>query len=217
MKWNDHSNLKDTHALFSPSTPGWEKYDADRMRERYYTSFAADIGTAIHEEAMWHIKKKIPIKSTTKTELKLSLYKLPNIPDDVVDVLNFDPIFKNYMLYVNDAIGYRMDPEIILYANELCYGTTDAISFRDDFLRIHDLKTGVTTPHIEQLFKYAAIFCIEYRVDPRNIGMEFRIYQTDSDILVANPNSEELMPFIDQITQTNKLNKDILERRSQYE
>lgn len=216
MKWNDHLKLKNTHALFSPSTGGWEKYDANRLQERYYTSFAADIGTAIHEEAMWHISKRVPVKAAAKGELKLELYKRPNIPDDVIDVLDFDPIFKNYMSYVNDAIGFRMDPEVILYSSDLCYGTADAISFRDNFLRIHDLKTGVTPGHIEQLFKYAAVFCFEYKVDPRKIQTELRIYQLN-DILVANPTADEIMPYIDQITRINKLNIDILERRSQYE
>ena len=216
MKWNDHSMLKNTHALFSPSTGGWEKYTEDRLQERYYTSFATDIGTAIHEEAMWHISKRIQIKAASKGELKLELYKRPNIPDDVVDAIDLDPIFKNYMTYVNDAIGFRMDPEIILYSNGLCYGTADAISFNDNFLRIHDLKTGVTPAHIEQLFKYAALFCLEYRVDPRTIQTELRIYQLN-DILVANPTADDIMPYIDQITKINKLNKDILERRSQYE
>lgn len=216
MRWNDHSNLKNTHALFSPSTGGWEKYDQDRLQERYYTSFATTIGTAIHDEAMWHINKKILVKATAKGELKLSLYKNPSIPDDIIDVLDFDPIFKNYMAYVNDAIGYRMDAEVILYSNDLCYGTTDAISYSNDFLRIHDLKTGVTPAHMEQLFKYAALFCHEYKTDPHKIDMEFRIYQLN-DIIVANPTGDDIMPFIDQVTQINKLNKDILERRSQYE
>ena len=165
---------------------------------------------------MWHIDKKILVKATAKGELKLELYKRPNIPDDVIDVLDFDPIFKNYMTYVNDAIGYRMDPEVILYSNDLCYGTADAISFSKDFLRIHDLKTGVTPAHMEQLYKYAALFCFEYKQDPRKIQTELRIYQLN-DILVANPTADDLMPYIDQVTQINKLNKDILERRSQYE
>ena len=216
MRWNDHLKLKNTHALFSPSTGGWEKYDTNRLQERYYTSFAADIGTAIHEEAMWHISKRVPVKAAAKGELKLMLYKRPNIPDDVIDVLDFDPMFKNYMAYVNDAIGFRMDAEIILYSNDLCYGTADAISFRDNFLRIHDLKTGVTPAHIEQLYKYAALFCFEYKVDPRKIESELRIYQLN-DIIVANPTGDDIMPYIDQITNINKLNKDILERRSQYE
>lgn len=216
MRWNDHSNLKDTHALFSPSSPSWANYTPERLRERYITNSATDIGTAIHEEAMWHIRKKILVKSTARGELKLELYKRPNIPDDVVDSLDFDGIFKNYMAYVNDAIGYRMDAEVILYANDLCYGTADAITFKDNFLRIHDLKTGVTTAHIEQLYAYAALFCLEYKVDPRKIQTELRIYQLN-DILVNNPTGDDIMPFVDQINEINKMNKEIFERRSQYE
>lgn len=217
MKWNDHSMLKDTHAIFSPSTSGWEKYSPERLQERYLTSYAADIGTAVHEEAMWHITKKILVKASSKGEFKLSLYKRSNLPDDVIDAMDLNPMFDAYMIYVNDAIGYRMDPEVILYSSDLCYGTADSISFNNNFLRIHDLKTGATTPHIEQLFKYAALFCLEYKVDPRNIQSELRIYQANNDILIVNPAGDEIMPFIDQITEINKLSKEILERRAQYE
>ena len=216
MKWNDHSYLEGTHALFSPSTSGWEKYDAQRIEERYFNSFAATIGTLLHEEAMWRIKKRVKVKAGSKGDLKLALYKSDDVPDDVVDALDFTPMFNNFSTYVNDAIGFGMDPEVILYSSDLCYGTADTISFDKNFLRIHDLKTGVTPAHIEQLFKYAALFCLEYRVDPRKIQTELRIYQT-GDVLVCNPEADEIMPYIDQITLINKLYKDILERRSQYE
>ena len=48
--------------------------------------------------------------------------------------------------YVNDAIGYRMTPEQVLYYSPNVYGTADAIRFYENsrFLRIHDLKTGNT-------------------------------------------------------------------------
>ena len=53
--------------------------------------------------------------------------------------------------YVNDAIKYDMTPEVPLYFSEFCFGTADAISFKDSLLRIHDLKTGKSQPHMEQL------------------------------------------------------------------
>lgn len=217
MKWNDHSNLANTHALFSPSKPGWEKYDKSTLEERYFTSYAPAIGTALHEEAYWHIKKRIRVKPGSKGTIRLGLYKNPDIPDEVVDALDFDMIFKNFMIYTNDAIGYRMDPEVILYSSDMCYGTTDAISYENGYLRIHDLKTGRAPAHMEQLYKYAALFCLEYNVAPHTLtGAEFRIYQ-NNDILVCNPTAEEIKQYCNTIVEINKLNLDILKRRSQYE
>ena len=90
--------------------------------------------------------------------------------------------------YVNDAIGYRMHPEQVLYFSEWCFGTADAISFRNNFLRIHDLKTGKERAHIEQLRIYAALFCLEYRVSPADIKIELRIYQSD-EVIIDEPDA----------------------------
>ena len=76
------------------------------------------------------------------------------------------------------SIGFKLTPEQVLYYSSNCFGTADAISFKDKFLRIHDLKTGVIPAHVEQLEIYAALFCLEYKVKPQDIGMELRLYQT---------------------------------------
>ena len=102
--------------------------------------------------------------------------------------------------YVNDAIGFRMTPEQVLYFSENCFGTADSICFRDDILRIHDLKTGVIPAHMEQLYIYDALFCLEYRIKPKNIQIENRIYQSD-DILIANPGEEEIEPIMEKIRE----------------
>lgn len=68
---------------------------------------------------------------------------------------------KTLNAYVNDAIGYKMIPEQILFYSDNCFGTADAIVFRNGLLRIHDLKTGVIPAHMEQLEVYAALFCLE--------------------------------------------------------
>ena len=91
-----------------------------------------------------------------------------------------------------------MKPEQILFYSYNCFGTADAISFRDDFLRIHDLKTGATPAHIEQLEIYAALFCLEYHVDPSKISMELRLYQSN-DILVCNPSADEIQAVMQKI------------------
>ena len=107
-------------------------------------------------------------------------------------------------MYVNDAIGYKMTPEQPLYYSENCFGTADAICFRNDLLRIHDLKTGVTPAHIEQLRIYAALFCLEYKIKPGNIDIELRLYQSD-DIITENPTAEIILPIMDKIISFDKV------------
>jgi hypothetical protein len=107
-------------------------------------------------------------------------------------------------MYVNDAIGFKMVPEQVLYYSDNCYGTADSIIFKDDFLRIHDLKTGATPTHMEQLMIYAALFCLEYKVKPGLIGMELRIYQND-DIAILQPQATDILPIIDKIVTFDKL------------
>lgn len=111
---------------------------------------------------------------------------------------------KTLNMYVNDAIGYKMTPEQVLCYSDNCFGTTDAISFRNNFLRIHDLKTGETPAHMEQLYIYVALFCLEYKVKPSSIGIETRIYQSN-DILVDNPTSEIILPIMDKIITFDKV------------
>lgn len=65
-------------------------------------------------------------------------------------------------MYVNDAIGYKMTPEQPLFYSFNCYGTTDAIAYKKNALRIHDLKTGEIEAHMKQLYIYSALFCLEY-------------------------------------------------------
>jgi len=88
--------------------------------------------------------------------------------------------------YVNDAIGYKMMCEQPLYYSDNCFGTADTICFRRNKLRIHDLKTGITPTSEHQLEVYAALFCLEYGVDPFTIEIELRIYQRD-EIRVFEP------------------------------
>jgi len=80
-------------------------------------------------------------------------------------------------MYINQCIQYRMKPEQLLYYSPNCFGTADAISFRYKRLRISDLKTGDSPTSEHQLEIYAALFCLEYGVDPFDIKIELRIYQ----------------------------------------
>lgn len=111
---------------------------------------------------------------------------------------------KTLYAYVNDAIGFKMSTEVVLYYSDRFFGTADAISFRNGLLRIHDLKTGKTPVHMEQLEIYAALFCLEYKMKPGEIKMELRIYQND-EIIVHNPTAEDILPIMDKIVHTDKL------------
>ena len=111
---------------------------------------------------------------------------------------------KTLYAYVNDAIGFKMSPEVVLFYSPRFFGTADAISFKNGTLRIHDLKTGKIKAKMEQLYIYAALLCLEYKVKPGEINMELRIYQND-DIMFANPTAEDILPIMDQIVNLDKL------------
>ena len=129
-----HSKLEGLHAPFSASQSSWLRYDDDKAMEVYLNKKASVMGTRLHAWAKDTIDLRIKQPRSKKT-----LYA-----------------------YVNDAIGFKMDTEVVLFYSERFFGTADAISFRDNFLRIHDLKTGKSgkiEDHVEQLEIYAALFC----------------------------------------------------------
>ena len=113
-------------------------------------------------------------------------------------------------MYVNDGIGYKMTPEQALYYSFNCFGTADTISFRKErgrehsILRIHDLKTGVTPAHMEQLMLYAALFCLEYDINPNDIDIELRIYQNNERI-IFEPEADEIRHMMDRIVTSDKI------------
>lgn len=111
---------------------------------------------------------------------------------------------------MNDALGFRMETEQVLYYSDNCFGTADAISFRRNKLRIHDLKTGVHPASMKQLEVYAAIFCLEYDYKPFDIEMELRIYQSD-EVQVHIPEPEEIARIMGQIISMDKLLNELKE------
>lgn len=176
MKFHEYSSLEGMHAPFSPSQSSWLRYDDEKAVEVFMNKKAAEMGTRLHQWA----------KDTIDLGLKQPRSK------------------KTLYAYVNDAIGYKMDTEVVLFYSPRFFGTADAICFRNNFLRIHDLKTGKTPVHMEQLEIYAALFCLEYQVKPGEIEMELRIYQ-NNEILVHNPTAEDILPIMDKIVHLNKL------------
>ena len=176
MNFVKHSNLEGLHATFGASQSAWLRYDDRKIVDVFRNKQAAIMGTRKHEWARETINLGIKQPRSKKT-----LY-----------------------MYVNDAIGFKMSTEVVLYYSNNFFGTADAISFIDNVLRIHDLKTGVGPVHMEQLLIYAALFCLEYKIKPGNIDIELRIYQND-EILYANPTAEDILPIMDKIIHFNKI------------
>lgn len=200
MEWNDHSKLKGTHAILSASQNSWLRYTDEQLFDRYVASYAQSLGTCLHELACDLITEKIKL---AKNDKHLVLHHLAKnkIPRNVFDM---DFIFPNLMSYVNDAIGYRMDPEKILYFSENAYGTADAICFRNKLLRVHDYKSGKGTVRMDQLYIYVALFCLEYNIKPGEIEIETRLYHAN-EIITDNPTAEDILPIMDAIVSGDKI------------
>lgn len=180
--FNDHYRYADRHSFLSPSKYHWINYDPDKMRSVYETQIMAAKGSALHELAKRLITHRVKLPRNRKT-------------------IN---------AYVNDAIGYMMTPELILYYSDNCFGTADALSFRMDvesglmLLRIHDLKTGKTRTSVHQLEVYAAIFCLEYDFNPSEILMEFRIYQND-DVQIYDGDPAVVQDIMNKIVSYDRI------------
>lgn len=207
MEWKDHSRLVGKHAILSPSSYQWINYIADESEDvlfnRYRAEFATTIGTVVHEYACKRIKYGMRLRKHNSDGLLFYLID-HGIPENLIDETF---LYENLLYYVNDAIGYHMDPEVVLYYSDNCFGTTDAICFGRSngrrLLRIHDLKTGRTPAHIEQLEVYAALFCFEYDVKPADIDMELRIYQPEN-LVIFKPEADDIVPIMDKIITLDK-------------
>jgi hypothetical protein len=175
MNFNKHSNIEGQHAFLSASKYHWVNYDDEKLEAAFRKFLATQLGTRMHAFACESIRLGVKLPKTKKT-------------------LN---------LYVNDAIGYKMETEQPLYYSENCFGTADAISFRQNVLRIHDLKTGESPTSIHQLEIYAALFCLEYNINPGSIGIELRLYQSD-EVLVHEPPSEDILYIMNKIIAFDK-------------
>ena len=77
--------------------------DEEKLIKRYEAMRAKDLGTELHEIAATLIKHRLKLKDDQTT----------------------------LGLYVNDAIDFRMRAEQRLCYSDVCFGTADAICFRD--------------------------------------------------------------------------------------
>lgn len=176
MEFNRHSTLEGLHAPFSASSSSWLRYSDEKALDVYLNKKASERGTRMHAWA----------KETIDLGIKQPRSK------------------KTIYAYVNDAIGFKMDTEVVLFYSVRFFGTADAISFRNNVLRIHDLKTGKREAHIEQLMVYSALFCLEYKIKPESIEIELRIYQND-EILYHKPEPEEVREIMNKIVHLDTM------------
>lgn len=176
MNFNKHYNLSGKHAFLSASKYSWLRYSDDKIAESYSNWQSVARGTELHEYAAQAIKlgRRQPRNNDTVNQ------------------------------YINDAIGFRMTPEQVLYYSPVCFGTADAIGFRDGKLRIHDLKTGTHPASMDQLRIYAALFCLEYDVRPSDISIELRIYQ-NNEVFVLEPELDEIVHVMDRIVTADRI------------
>lgn len=187
MNFNRHSDLAGRHATLSASKYHWIRYTDDKLRNWFKTQLAAREGSELHDLAAFLIRKNMKLPRNKKTMNQ----------------------------YVNDAIGFRMTPEQVLFYSVHCFGTADAIGYRvidgRSELRVHDLKTGVSKASMDQLMIYVAMFCLEYEYRPFEIDhIELRIYQNDAyEVFV--PDREDITYIMDRIVSGDKMLTAIME------
>lgn len=169
MRFERFFHLEGRHATLGASKSSWVNYTDEKFDLVFRNELNAQRGTDLHKLASECIRLRVKLPKTRTT----------------------------LSMYVNDAIGFRMTPEVVLRYTDDAFGTADAISFRDNILRIHDLKTGMTKTTFRQLICYAALFCLQYGIKPGEIEIELRIYQND-EVQVYVPTFEEVVHVMDQ-------------------
>lgn len=180
MDFNDHSNLRDKHSFLSGSNSHWVNYNKEKLLAVYQNQKKKEEGTQLHALASMLIIRRIAVKKLKKA----------------------------FNMFVNDAIGFNMHSEKVLYYSDNAFGTADAILFKDGLLRIFDLKTGISKVSFRQLDVYAAMFCLEYGYDPGLIIIEQRIYQ-GNEILVAEGDPINIQVIMNKIVEFDKLIEEV--------
>lgn len=183
MDFNDHSNLRGTHALLSPSNYHWLNYDDQKLRARLTAAQAAMRGTRLHNWAHEGIRLGMRQKENGAT----------------------------VNTYINDGIRHRMETDVMLFYSMDAYGEADTLSFRiikgRPTLRIHDLKTGLVKAGITQLEIYAALFYLEYGEKPEECDTLLFIYQNDQ-IIGGKADPARIRQLMQRtIEQNRKLNE----------
>lgn len=219
MIFNKHSDLNGGHAIFGASQNSWLRYDDNRVVERVNNLYAKSLGTETHEFARSQIEMQIRSRSIKSLKDSFMTYMYRKYYDDEKEELSpygtkilnevsrmSKDVFLTVQSYINDCIGYCMTPEQkLVYDPIYFYGTADAICFRDDILRIFDLKTGKLQAHMDQLLVYVAFFCLEYKINPEDLKLiDLRIYQ-DNTIAGDSPTAEEIREIMNKIQHSKEI------------
>jgi len=178
FRFKRHVEVEGRHAFLSPSKYYWVNYDDEKILAAYDKQMTAALGTRLHAFAHEAVKLGIRMPDNSKT-------------------IN---------MYINDCIGHRMHTEVPLVYTENAFGTADAISFDEEhkLLRIFDLKNGESATSERQLECYAALFCLEYKIRPMEIGYDLRIYQSD-DVAEFNTDPEDIVYIMDRYIIADRL------------
>lgn len=177
LRFKKHSHLEGQHAFLSPSSYHWINYDEEKLKFRYKTLRAALEGVEQHRYAAICIEEGI-------------------FQDDERTTVG---------LYINQCIQYKMSPEVVLFYSPNAFGTVDAIAYRYRVLRISDLKTGVTRVSEHQMEVYAALFCLEYEIDPFSMrGIELRFYK-DGKVYLYDADPYVIMGIMDKIVRFDEI------------
>ena len=191
--------------------------DEDKIRDRIRTQYRTTLGTELHEfvaqqitlnhkitsvrsivtgiENYIHTKYRCAEEGKTAPFGMKLLNQIGNLPKEV---------FETARMYVNDGIAYRMTVEQPLYYSETCFGTADTIAFRNSLLRISDYKSGAHPADMDQVLTYAALFCLEYKIKPKDIKTELRIYQS-GEIVLEEPEPDDVQEIISSIVTVNRI------------
>lgn len=219
MNFKQHSEIKGTHALFSPSQPSWLRYDENKIRDRVRNQFRTALGTELHEYVASQIAlmHKVTNLRSVVAGVENHIYTKYRIADDgktapfgmtLINHVGTLPkhVFETARLYINDGIAFGMTVEQPLVYSEYIYGTADTIAFREDqnLLRISDYKSGDHPASMDQLIGYAAIFFLEYNnIKPREVKTELRIYQ-NGEINLEEPDTDEIHDAIAAVISVNR-------------
>lgn len=177
MNWHNYSRVipAGSHAMFSASNYHWIDYDLEKAISYAKSSKAKELGTKLHAFAANAISLRQPLSG------KGTIAR-----------------------YVNDAIKFGMDTEVLLYYSPYFFGTADSIVIdRKGKVRIHDLKTGVNPASMKQLYVYDALYCLDYHVEPKDVAHELRIYQND-EIYIDNPDPDLIHGIMDKMVLIDK-------------
>lgn len=214
MQFNKHVHLEGLHAPFGASQSHWLRYDDDKLVDTYFNRNRRFLGSELHEYAKSQIDLSQKVTSIRQLIQSISTYIYAKYmaKDELAFGLALtntikrlpEEVFETLKIFINDAIGFKMSTEVVLYYSDKFFGTADAISFRNNVLRIHDYKSGETTAKMEQLEIYAALFCLEYKIKPGTIDIELRLYQK-AEVTCHTPTAEDILPIMDKIIHSNNI------------